>query len=119
MAQPVVHFEIIGSDPQALRNYYGQLFGWQYDTGGVVADRVSDPNDYGFVDQTTTDAGVGIPGGVGGGPTHRPRAMFYVGVADVETVSSRPRASAGGGCSVLSRRRAGHRSDCSPTRKAT
>jgi predicted enzyme related to lactoylglutathione lyase len=84
VAQPVVHFEIIGSDPQALRSYYGQLFGWQYDTSGVVAEQVSDPNDYGFIDRTTTDAGVGIPGGVGGGATHRPRAMFYVGVADVE-----------------------------------
>jgi predicted enzyme related to lactoylglutathione lyase len=82
VAQPVVHFEIIGSDPQALRAYYAQLFGWQYDTVGVVAEQVSDPNDYGFI--APAEAGVGIPGGVGGGPAHRPRAMFYVGVADVE-----------------------------------
>jgi uncharacterized protein len=84
VAQPVVHFEIIGSDPAALRSYYGQLFGWQFDTSGVVAEQVSDPNDYGFVAPSTTQGGVGIPGGVGGGPAHRPRAMFYVGVADVE-----------------------------------
>lgn len=29
MGQPVVHFEIIGSDPARLRGYYGDLFGWE------------------------------------------------------------------------------------------
>jgi hypothetical protein len=28
MGQPVVHFEIIGNDPEKLRVYYGDLFGW-------------------------------------------------------------------------------------------
>ena len=28
MGQPVVHFEVIGKDPDALRSYYGDLFGW-------------------------------------------------------------------------------------------
>lgn len=26
MGQPVVHFEIIGADPESLRAYYGELF---------------------------------------------------------------------------------------------
>ena len=26
MGQPVVHFEIIGNDPEKLRGYYGDLF---------------------------------------------------------------------------------------------
>jgi hypothetical protein len=33
MGQPVVHFEIIGSDPAKLRSYYGELFGWEFDIG--------------------------------------------------------------------------------------
>ena len=43
MAQPVVHFEIIGKDPQKLRGYFGELFGWEYDTSSLVAEEVSEP----------------------------------------------------------------------------
>ena len=38
MAQPVVHFEIIGTDPEKLRGYYGELFGWRFDTSAPVAE---------------------------------------------------------------------------------
>ena len=31
VAHPVVHFEIIGKNPDMLRNYFGELFGWQTD----------------------------------------------------------------------------------------
>jgi uncharacterized protein len=84
MGRPIVHFEIIGTDPQKLRSYYGELFGWEYDTSSPVSDAVSEPANYGFVEQNTTPEGVGIPGGVGGGPAYLGRAIFYVGVADVE-----------------------------------
>ena len=47
-AQPVVHFEVIGSDPEQLRSYYGDLFGWEFDTPSPVAREVSDPERYGF-----------------------------------------------------------------------
>ncbi|MGX7678918.1 VOC family protein [Jatrophihabitans sp. DSM 45814] len=84
MGQPVVHFEIIGSDPSALRSYYGQLFGWEFDQGSPVSEAVSEPDNYGFTERSTTSDGVGIPGGVGGGPDYQAHAMFYVGVPDVE-----------------------------------
>ncbi|MFG1641127.1 VOC family protein [Amycolatopsis sp. NPDC049252] len=77
MAAPVVHFEIIGTDPARLRGYYGELFGWEYDTSGPVSDQVSEPGDYGFVETG------GIPGGVGGGASFAPQNVFYVGVPDV------------------------------------
>lgn len=82
MGQPVVHFEIIGTDPAVLRGYYGALFGWTFDTGGPVASGVSAPGTYGFVDRATT-GGVGINGGVGGGAGYAGRVLFYVGVPDV------------------------------------
>ena len=82
MGQPVVHFEIIGTAPEDLRGYYGELFGWEFDTSSPVSDAVSEPTNYGFVEQGSD--GIGIPGGVGGGASHGPRAMFYVGVPDVE-----------------------------------
>jgi predicted enzyme related to lactoylglutathione lyase len=84
MGQPVVHFEIIGKDPARLRNYFGELFGWEFDTSSPVAEAVSEPDDYGFVNTTTTSDGTGIPGGVGGGSRYDSRVLFYVGVADVE-----------------------------------
>jgi predicted enzyme related to lactoylglutathione lyase len=80
MGAPVVHFEIVGTDPQRLRGYYGELFGWRFDVGGA-AEAVSAPGDYGFVNP---DSG-GIPGGVGGGAGYPHRTLFYVGVPDVET----------------------------------
>ena len=79
MGQPVVHFEIIGTDPARLREYYGELFGWKFDTSGPVTESVSEPGNYGFVANED-----GIPGGVGGGAGHRRQVLFYVGVPDVE-----------------------------------
>jgi uncharacterized protein len=84
MARPVVHFEIIGNDPARLRRYYGDLFGWEFATGGPVSAAVSEQGNYGFVERIPTDEGGGIPGGVGGGPGYAERVIFYVGVPDVE-----------------------------------
>jgi uncharacterized protein len=82
-ARPVVHFEIIGADPQRIRDYYEQLFGWRFEVPSPVASEVSDPNGYGFLDLITTADGTGIRGGVGGGPGFASHALFYVAVPDV------------------------------------
>src|SRR6476660_4351641 len=84
MGQPVVHFEVTGKDPEKLRGYYGDLFGWEFDTNSLVAPEVSEAGNYGFVDGNTTPDGVGIPGGAGGGAGYSGYAIFYVGVPDVE-----------------------------------
>jgi predicted enzyme related to lactoylglutathione lyase len=86
VGQPVVHFEIIGRDPAGLRRYYGELFGWEFDTGGPVAPSVSGAGEYGFTEagRAADASGIpGIPGGVGGGEGHAPHVVFYVGVPDV------------------------------------
>jgi predicted enzyme related to lactoylglutathione lyase len=80
MEQPVVHFEIIGTDPAKLRDYYGGLFGWTFQTGDATTETVSEPGNYGFIDGGE-DA---INGGVGGGPGHPAHVVFYVGVPSVE-----------------------------------
>lgn len=79
MPNPVVHFEIIGADPARLRAYYGELFGWSFDVGDTVSAEVSEPGAYGFVGAEVA----GFNGGVGGGPSLRPKVLFYVGVDDV------------------------------------
>jgi predicted enzyme related to lactoylglutathione lyase len=79
MGQPVVHFEVIGNDPDKLRNYYGDLFGWEFDA--------NNPMNYGIVDRegNVNPDGVGIGGGVGGGMEgYDGHVTFYVEVPDVE-----------------------------------
>lgn len=84
MGQPVVHFEVIGQDPEKLRGYYGALFEWEFDTSARVAATVSEPMNYGFVQRNTTSDGTGIPGGVGGGAGYDSHVVFYIGVPNVE-----------------------------------
>ena len=79
MGQPVVHFEIVGQDGDALRDYYSQLFGWEIDA--------NNPMKYGIVarEGNLNREGVGIGGGVGQGPDGYPgHVTVYVEVADVE-----------------------------------
>ena len=89
MARPVVHFEIIGRDPDLLRGYYGELFAWEFATPSPVAEEVSDPNTYGFLDLVTAADGTGIRGGIGGGADFESHAIFYVAVPDVEAALQR------------------------------
>jgi predicted enzyme related to lactoylglutathione lyase len=89
MGQPVVHFEIVGKNPAKLRCYFGELFGWDFDTSSPAAEAVSEPLNYGFVKRVTASDGAGIPGGIGGGAAYRPHVIFYVGVPDVEAALRR------------------------------
>ena len=79
MGQPVVHFEVIGKDGEKLQRYYSDLFGWEVDS--------DNPMGYGLVQRegNTNAEGVGIGGGVGGGPEgYDGHVTFYVEVPDVE-----------------------------------
>jgi hypothetical protein len=89
MAQPVVHFEVVGNDPARLRDYFSRLFGWSFEVPSPVAPEVSAPDEYGFLDLIATDDGTGLRGGVGGGPGYESHAIFYVGVPDVEAALQR------------------------------
>jgi predicted enzyme related to lactoylglutathione lyase len=89
MGQPVVHFEITGTDPERLRGYFGDLFGWEFETPSPVSREVSEPESYGFLDLITTGDGTGIRGGIGGGPRYSSHAVFYVGVPSVEAALQR------------------------------
>src|SRR5947199_10420306 len=93
MGRPVVHFEVIGKDPAGLRDYYGGVFGWKFNVGDAATEAVSQPGSYGFVDRATT--GGGINGGVGGGPGHEARVLFYVEVPDVEAALQQAEALGG------------------------
>jgi predicted enzyme related to lactoylglutathione lyase len=79
MGQPVVHFEVIGKDGDALRRYYGELFDWEFDT--------NNPMNYGVVSREGNQApdGSGIGGGIATGPEgYSGHVTFYVAVPDIE-----------------------------------
>ena len=74
MGNPIVHFEIRSENPDASREFYASMFGWQYPPGG-------------FEGYTYIDSGVSegtIPGGMS--PTQGGNAMVtvFAGVADVQ-----------------------------------
>jgi predicted enzyme related to lactoylglutathione lyase len=79
MGRAVVHFEVISKDGDAAKAFYGELFGWEINS--------DNPMNYGIVERGTaqTDDGIGIGGGVAGGPEgYEGHVTFYVHVDDVE-----------------------------------
>jgi uncharacterized protein len=73
MGQPVVHFEVVGRDADALRSYYGELFGWEF-------TEPMGPTNY----TTVKDPPNGVGGGIGSSPEGYPgHVTFYVEVPDV------------------------------------
>ncbi len=72
MANPVMHFEVLGKDAQALQRFYGEAFGWQMQDVMNGSYYMADPGVDGAIN-----------GGVGaapeGGAGH---VTFYVGVDD-------------------------------------
>jgi uncharacterized protein len=98
VGQPVVHFEIIGRDTDALRSFYSELFGWEFDT--------SNPVDYAVVPRegNTNPDGIGIGGGLGAGPEgYTGHVTFYVEVPDVEAALAK--AESLGGSRMMGPRR--------------
>jgi uncharacterized protein len=82
MAQPIVHFEITGRDPAALRECFGTLFGWTFDTSVSVSKEISQAGNYGFVNPVAD--GPALAGGIGGGAEYPGHTIFYVSVPDVD-----------------------------------
>jgi predicted enzyme related to lactoylglutathione lyase len=79
MGQPVVHFEIVGTDGEKLQSYYSELFGWEIDANNEMK--------YGIIPRegNANADGVGIGGGIATAPEgYSGHVTFYVEVPDVE-----------------------------------
>jgi uncharacterized protein len=70
MANPVVHFEIIGENQKLLNDFYGAVLDWKIDP---IMDEYS-----------LVNTGSGIAGGIDAIGEARRHVTFYVEVADVE-----------------------------------
>jgi predicted enzyme related to lactoylglutathione lyase len=73
MSNPVIWFEVIGADGEALKNFYSKTFDWQIDS--------NNPMNYGIVN---TGSEKGIQGGIGGSNEGMKGATFYIGVDDLK-----------------------------------
>ena len=71
MPNPVVHFEVAGSDGAKLQQFYGDLFGWKINSDNAMS--------YGIVD----NGGEGINGGIAESP-NGPHLTWYVQVDDID-----------------------------------
>ena len=85
MGRPVVHFEIFGTDGEALRNFYRDTFGWKLMT---IPD-----GSYSMVD---TDSGDDhMHGGIGSEPETEQRVLVYIQVPDINAYLARIAESGG------------------------
>ena len=88
MGQPVIHFEIMGTDGDLLQKFYAGLFGWSIDA--------DNPMKYGAVKRETNADGTGIASGIGGMPPGMPGHLtFYIEVPDVEAALGQAEALGG------------------------
>ena len=72
MGQQVTHFEVVGQDADALRSFFGEMFGWKFSAP-------MGPTDYSVLEEQE-----GIGGGIGAGPEgYSGHVTFYVQVDDV------------------------------------
>jgi hypothetical protein len=78
MANPVVHFEVIGKDAQALQRFYKDAFDWQMEPVMPTYAMVK------------AGGGRGIEGGIGSGQdANASYVSFYVEVENVDTALSK------------------------------
>lgn len=77
MGDPVVHFEIRSSDPDAGREFYRQLFGWSFHEAS--ADHVEG---YTYIDSNTDRAT--IHGGMSDPQRGEPMVTVYAEVDDIK-----------------------------------
>lgn len=72
MGNPVVHFEVRSKDPDASRDFYGPLFGWDFPPGGI--------DGYTYIETGVDGA---LPGGISPIQGGEALVTFFVGVEDV------------------------------------
>jgi predicted enzyme related to lactoylglutathione lyase len=87
---PCDWFEILGGDPEALRKFYEELFGWSFQ------DASGEGFKYWMVD---TGAGMGTNGGLGSSQDGQPQLNVYAHVDDLEKYVER--AEGAGGSTIV------------------
>jgi predicted enzyme related to lactoylglutathione lyase len=84
MPNPIVHFEVLGKDAQALSSFYGDSFGWEMQPVMPTYSMVN------------TGGEGEIAGGVGAAPEGAPgHVTFYIQVEDLDAALEQIAANGG------------------------
>ncbi|HEY7933831.1 MAG TPA: VOC family protein [Solirubrobacteraceae bacterium] len=83
MPNPVVHFEVLGEDAQALSRFYGETFEWEMQPVMPTYSMV----------RTGEDGA--IAGGVGAAPEGPGHVTFYIQVEDLKSALEKVAANGG------------------------
>lgn len=97
MGQPVIHFEILTKDPDALATFYRQAFEWDADSAAAVPGAAGMPK-YIIARPTGEEfPKQSINGGIGGLPPngYEGHVTFYIAVDDVEAALQKVEALGG------------------------
>lgn len=85
MGYPIVHFEMMGKDEDALQKFYSAVMGWKIGEDNPMKYRIVD-----------TDAdGAGIGGGIGASPDGSNFVTVYAEVPDIQAVLKQVEAAGG------------------------
>ena len=82
MGVKVIHVEVVGKDGAALQKFYGDVFGWSFDT--------NNPGGYGMYRQGELTGGIGATQDGGAG-----HVTFYVHADDPQAVLDKVQAASG------------------------
>lgn len=79
MSNPVMHWQMISKDPEAVSKFYGALFGWNVSAANGLGYRMVE-----------TGAESGIGGGIWPAPPGSPETVqLYVEVPDIDAALAR------------------------------
>jgi predicted enzyme related to lactoylglutathione lyase len=84
LANPVIHFEILGPDGKQLQEFYSSVFGWDIDANNEMA--------YGMVG---VQGGQGIGGGVAASQDGKPMVAVYIDVPDIDAALTKAESMGG------------------------
>ena len=82
MGAKVIHVEVVGKDGAALQQFYGDVFGWSFET--------DNPGGYGMYRQGELTGGIGATQDGGAG-----HVTFYVHADDPQAVLDKVQAAGG------------------------
>jgi predicted enzyme related to lactoylglutathione lyase len=74
MANPVIHFEVVGRDLEKLQSFYGEVFGWKMQAMPEMG--------YAMIEKE----GDGIAGGLGQTDDGSGHVTFYVSTEDPQAI---------------------------------
>lgn len=72
----IVHFDVPADEPERAKKFYGDLFGWKFNSIPGM--------DFHFIETSSADGKIGVPGGLTKRMGPGPGIMNYIGVDSLD-----------------------------------